>query len=83
MDEVCAHEANQGLIQAELMVDKHILKIFFHEKETSNLKEQKKIALERARKHVLNALALLKGKETLTKSAGHGKRQGIADAGRI
>ena len=41
LDEVCAHEANIGLIQAELMTGKHILKIFFHEQETSDEKKQR------------------------------------------
>jgi riboflavin synthase len=79
IDERCASEANIGLIYAELMTNKHILKVFFHEQETFDEKKQKEIALERARKHALNALALLKG--TLTPSAGKGKRQGYDDAG--
>ncbi|PIN73994.1 riboflavin synthase [Candidatus Woesearchaeota archaeon CG10_big_fil_rev_8_21_14_0_10_45_16] len=83
IDEVCAHEANQGLIQAELMTNKHILKVFFHEKETRDEKKQKEIALDRAKKHTENALALLKGKSELTREAGQGKRQGYDDAGEI
>ncbi|MBU0460003.1 MAG: riboflavin synthase [Nanoarchaeota archaeon] len=81
IDEVCAHEANQGLINVELIVNKHILKVFFHEKETSDLNEQKVVALDRARKHALNALKLLEGKEALTPAAGDGLRQGYNDAG--
>ncbi|HLC74951.1 MAG TPA: riboflavin synthase [Candidatus Nanoarchaeia archaeon] len=83
LDETCAHEANLGLIQCELITSTHILKIFFHEKETSNETQQKAIAIDRAQKHALNALALLNGKETLTNSAGKGKRQGYDDAGAI
>jgi riboflavin synthase len=81
VDEVCAHEANTGLIQAELMTNTHILKVFFHEKETDDLEEQKKIATERVRKHALNAVALMKGKESLTPQAGKGLRQGYGNAG--
>ncbi len=83
IDEVCAHEANLGLIQAELMTNKHILKVFFHEKETSDVNEQKKIAIDRARKHTQNALDLLKGKEELSLKAGKGQRQGYDHAGGI
>tara|TARA_Y100000310_G_C20527142_1_gene736630 strand:- start:272 stop:721 length:450 start_codon:yes stop_codon:yes gene_type:complete len=83
VDELCAHEANQGLIQVEIEASKHILKVFFHEKETANLEEQKHVASERARKHALNALELIKGKEALTPYAGTGKRQGYEDEGAL
>lgn len=81
IDERCASEANVGLITAELLTKKHILKIFFHEQETSDEKEQKEIALDRTRKHALNALALMKGKDALRIFAGKGRRQGHKDAG--
>ncbi len=83
IDEVCAHEANLGLIQAELMTNTHILKIFFHEKETSDEEKQKEICIDRVKKHVLNAVALVNGKTELSRDAGMGKRQGYVDAGRI
>ena len=83
IDELCAHEANQGLIQVEIEASKHILKVFFHEKETSNLEEQKHVASERARKHALNALKLLEGKEALTPQVGRGLRQGYEDEGEL
>lgn len=83
IDEVCAHEANIGLIQAELMTNTHILKIFFHEKETADENKQKEICIDRVKKHALNAVALVKGKTELSRDAGMGKRQGYVDAGRI
>jgi len=84
IDEVCAHEANLLLMQVEVEAKKHIIKVFFHEKEAvDNFKLQKKIALDRVQKHVLNALALLKGKEELTPLAGKGLRQGYDHAGGI
>ena len=83
IDERCASEANIGLIQAELMTNKHILKVFFHEQEARDEAKQKEIALDRARKHVYNALMLLKGKEALTSLAGKGRRQGYGDAGAL
>lgn len=83
IDERCAHEANIGLIHAELMTNKHILKVFFHERETPDKEKQKEIALDRARKHAMNALMLLKGKEELVSLAGKGRRQGYEDAGEL
>ncbi len=84
IDEVCAHEANIGLIQAELMTNTHILKVFFHEKEAvENAQKQKEICIDRVHKHTLNALEMLDGKEALRKNAGKGKRQGYTDAGEI
>src|SRR3989344_225074 len=83
IDETCAHEANLGLIQAELLTNTHILKIFFHERETSDTNKQKEIAIDRTKKHVLNAIALLEGKERLKSNAGKGKRQGYKDTGEL
>ena len=41
------------------------------------------IAKNRAEKHALNSLALLKGKTELTKFAGTGRRQGKDDEGPV
>jgi len=46
-------------------------------------KEMYSIAKNRAEKHALNALALLKGKTELTRCAGMGRRQGKDDDGPI
>ncbi len=83
VDEQCAHEANLGLLWAELEAATHILKVFFHESETSDLQRQKEIALHRARKHTENAILMLKGPTALTSKAGKGCRQGYEDAGAI
>jgi len=83
IDERCAHEANIGLIMAEVQEGKHILKVFFHESEApGDERRQTEIALDRARKHALNALLLRDG-TGLTPFAGQGRRQGYADAGAI
>ena len=81
LDEQCAMEANIGLMHAELATNKHILKVFVFTSEHNDPQELKKIAKDRAEKHALNALALLKGKEELTKHAGKGLRQGSAHRG--
>ncbi len=83
IDKLCAHEASLGLQQAQLMASKHILEVFVHMDEAKSEKEIYKIAKNRAEKHSLNALALLKGRTELTKYAGKGRRQGKADEGPI
>lgn len=81
IDKQCAHEASTGLIQAQLLTNKHIIEVFVHEDEAENDKELVKIAKDRTIKHALNAIALLKGKTELTRYAGTGRRQGYEDAG--
>ena len=83
IDKQCSHEASLGLQQAQLMANRHILEVFVHMDEAKTEKEIYKIAKNRAEKHALNALALLKGKTALTKYAGMGKRQGKEDEGTI
>ncbi|MBU0761856.1 MAG: riboflavin synthase, partial [Candidatus Altiarchaeota archaeon] len=82
-DRVCAHEASQGLINAQLMCDKHIIEVFVHEDEAQDEKNLKKIVVDRCRKHARNAVYLLKNPEWLGKNAGKGLRQGFENAGSI
>ncbi len=83
IDKQCAHEASMGLQAVQLMTSKHILEVFVHIDEARKEKEIYEIAKNRAEKHALNALALLKGKTKLTKYAGMGRRQGKEDEGPI
>lgn len=83
IDKQCAHEASMGLQTAQLLTNKHILEVFVHMDEAKTEKEIYNIAKNRAEKHALNALALLKGKTELTKYAGMGRRQGKKDEGPI
>ena len=83
IDKQCAHEAALGLQTVQLMTNIHILEVFVHMEEAKKGKEIYNIAKNRAIKHALNALALLKGKTELTKYAGKGKRQGKEDEGPI
>ena len=83
IDKLCAHEAAMGLQTAQLMTNKHILEVFVHMDEAKSEKEVYRITKNRAEKHALNALALLKGKTELTKHAGMGRRQGKEDEGPI
>lgn len=83
IDEQCAMEANIALMQAELMTNTHILKVFVHANEAEEKEDLIAIAEDRTRKHALNALSLLKGKETLTHDAGKGLRQGSKHRGAL
>ncbi len=83
IDKVCAHEASQGIIQCQLLAKKHVLEVFVHLDEGKDEKELFKIAKNRTYDHTKNALALLKGKEELSKNAGKGIRQGKENAGPI
>ena len=83
IDKQCSHEASLGLQQAQLMANKHVLEVFVHMDEAKTEKEIYGIARNRAVKHALNALELLKSKTALTKYAGAGRRQGKADEGPI
>jgi len=83
IDKQCAHEASMGLIQAQLLCNKHIIEVFVHEDEAKNEKELAWLTDRRVRKHALNVLDLLFKPENLTKNAGNGLRQGFEDAGII
>ncbi|PKK81480.1 MAG: riboflavin synthase [Thermoplasmata archaeon HGW-Thermoplasmata-2] len=80
IDKQCAHEASMGLIQAQLMTNKHIIEVFVHEDET-DAKQLAWLADRRAREHAVNAYLLAFRPEVLTKNAGKGLRQGFEDAG--
>ncbi|MDO9537211.1 MAG: riboflavin synthase [Thermoplasmata archaeon] len=83
IDKVCAHEASTGLIQVQLLTNKHIIEVFVHIDEAKNDKELKLLASNRSREHAVNTYNLLFRPERLTKMAGTGQRQGFADAGKI
>lgn len=81
IDKTCAHEASQGIIQAQLMTNKHILEVFVHEDEAEDEKELAKLCENRAREHALNLVNLLFHPEKLTRKAATGQREGGPDAG--
>jgi len=83
IDKQCSHEASTGLQEVQIKTMKHIIEVFVHADETSNESELQKIAINRAEKHALNVLELLKGKTSLTKNSGTGRRQGKDDEGPI
>jgi riboflavin synthase len=83
IDKQCAHEASMGIIQAQLLTNKHIVEVFVHEDEGRNEMDLREIAKNRAIKHARNAVELILKPEDLKRRAASGARQGRADVGRI
>ncbi|MCX6700718.1 MAG: riboflavin synthase [Methanomicrobiales archaeon] len=80
-DRLCAHEASQGLIMAQLMTNTHIIEVFVHEDEAKDDAELAWLAASRTREHAVNAVKLLLYPKELQKNAGTGQRQGFEDSG--
>ena len=83
IDKQCAHEASMGLIQTQLLCNKHIIEVFVHEDEAQDEKQLAWLTDRRVREHALNVLDLLFKPENLTKNAGKGLRQGFEDVGPV
>ena len=83
IDKMCAHEASQGIIQAQLITNTHIIEVFVHEDEAKNEQELAWLMEKRTREHAQNVLKLLFRLEQLQREAGTGQRQGFADVGAI
>ncbi|MGQ9587053.1 MAG: riboflavin synthase [Thermoplasmata archaeon] len=81
IDKTCAHEASTGLIQVQLLTNKHIVEVFVHEDEAKDAKELAWLAERRAREHAVNVFDLVFRPDRLVKSAGKGLRQGFEDVG--
>ena len=79
-DRMCAHEASTGLIQCQLMTNRHIIEVFVHEDEAADDAELAWLAEQRAREHAINVIKLMRP-GTLEREAGSGQRQGFSDAG--
>ncbi|MDD5503602.1 MAG: riboflavin synthase [Candidatus Thermoplasmatota archaeon] len=80
-DKQCAHEASTGLIQAQLMTNKHIIEVFVHEDEAKDARELQWLAEQRAKEHAVNAYLMMFRPDDLVRNAGKGLRQGFKDAG--
>ena len=80
-DRMCAHEASQGLMLAQLMTNKHIIEVFVHEDEAATDAELAWLMEQRTREHAVNAVQLILRPRDLEREAGTGQRQGFADAG--
>ena len=82
-DKMCAHEASQGLIRAQLMTNTHIIEVFVHEDEAKDEKTLAFLADRRSREHAVNAYNIIFHPDRLTKDAGKGLRQGFDDVGPV
>ena len=58
IDKQCAHEASIGLINTQLLCNKHIIEVFIHENEAKDNKELAWLAENRTKEHALNVLDL-------------------------
>ncbi|RLF42180.1 MAG: riboflavin synthase [Thermoplasmata archaeon] len=83
IDKQCAHEASLGIIQVQLLCNKHIIEVFVHEDEAEDEKELAWLAERRSREHAINVINLIFHPEKLTQQAGKGLRQGFEDIGPI
>lgn len=81
IDKQCAHEASLGIIQVQLMCNRHVIEVFVHEDEAKDEKELAWLAERRAREHAINVLNLLFKPDKLVKKAGKGLREGFEDVG--
>jgi len=79
-DKVTAQVASQGIVQAQLMTNRHILEVFVHEDEAEE-SELAKLCENRAREHARNLLRMLFKPERMTRRAGTGQREGFEDVG--
>ena len=81
IDKQCAHEASQGIMQAQLMTSTPILEVFVHEDESDDPEVLATVFENRSRDHARNAYWMLFDPDQLARRAGQGVRQGFANAG--
>lgn len=75
---------SMSLQLVQLRTKKHVIDVTVHEDEAESPAELREIAIDRARKHALNLVALLRGGgEALRPYAGKGLRQGRIHEGPI
>ncbi len=83
IDELCAHEASQGLQQVQLATNKHVIECFVHTPEARDERDLAALMDSRAREHAENVYHLLADPKRLERGAGKGLRQGRADEGAV
>ena len=72
-----------GIQLVQILTGKHVIDVTIHEDEAENEAELFRVAENRVREHVRNAVDLLLKPEKLVKLAGTGQRQGYEDVGEI
>ena len=83
IDKVCAHEASQGIMQAQLMTRTPILEVFVYEDEADDDATLASVFENRTKDHARNAYWMLFDPDQLVARAGKGIRQGFGNAGAI
>ena len=74
--------ASIGLITVQILTGRHVIDVTVHEDEAEDEEKLYEIAVDRARKHAVNLVTLVReGGKGLTKFAGKGLRQGYRHAG--
>lgn len=81
IDKQSAHEASSGLLQVQLMTNRHIVGVLVYEDEAKDEEELALLADRRAREHALNTYNLLFRPQDLRRKAGKGTREGFEDVG--
>ncbi len=83
IDKMCADQASNGIINAQLMTNTHIIEVFIHMDEAKTKRELYEVVKNRVEKHIDNAINLIFNENKLIENAGCGLRQGYEDVGPI
>jgi len=83
IDKTCAHEASMGLIQVQLMTNRHIIEVFVHMDEVPEGDERalEGLASSRTREHAMMVYRMVFRPQEMSKLAGQGIREGFKDEG--
>lgn len=81
IDQICAHEASQGIMLAQVLTEVHILEVFVHVAEEPDESRFIQLCRKRIEGHALNAYWMVCAPDELVARAGQGVRQGTDDVG--
>ncbi len=83
LDKTCAHEASMGLIQVQLMTNRHIIEVFVHidEVRTGDDRALEELAQNRTKEHAMMVYRMIFRPQEMSKLAGQGIREGFEDEG--
>jgi len=81
IDQICAHEASQGIMLAQVLTGVHILEAFVHVGEEPDESRFIQLCRRRIEGHALNAYWMVCAPDELVARAGQGVRQGTDDVG--
>jgi riboflavin synthase len=81
IDKQSAHEASSGILDVQLLTNRHVIGVFVYEDEAKDEKELAWLADKRSREHAVNTYNLLFKPQELRRKAGKGMREGFEDVG--